>query len=172
MAGPLVSRVQEMVARTRRNHALEHATIHLLSQRYRDIRVVGRSTPRGFILYGDLPTDTVLEAAQEALSLLKVGRQDLAVHPFCGTNAVTAGTLAGLGAFLVLTPRRRSLSEWLGRLPTVLLVATLASIVGQRLGLALQATLTTDPRVDDLRIVAVVREEYGPTVAHYVYTEG
>ncbi len=172
MTGGPVSRLREPIARIRRNHALEHATIHVLSQRRRDIRVVGRSTPRGFVLYGDLPTDVVLEAAREALALLKSGRQDLAVHPFCGTNAVAAGALAGLGAFLVLTPRRRSLSEWLGRLPTVLLITTLASIVGQRLGLVLQATMTTDPHVGNMRIVAVAREERGSLVAHYVYTEG
>lgn len=161
-----------LIARTRRNHALEHATIHMLSQRYRDLRMVGRSTPQGFILYGDVPTDAVQEAAQEALARLKAGQRELAVHPTCGTNAVAAGTLAGLGAFLVLTPRRRSVAEWLSRLPTVLLVTTLGFILGQRLGLAMQATLTTDPRVGDMRIVAVVREEHGPIVQHYVYTEG
>lgn len=166
-----LSQIRKLLTRVRRNHALEHATIHVLGRRYRDLRVVGRSTPRGFILYGDLPTDAVLEAAREALALLKSGREELAVHPFCGTNAVAAGTLAGLGAFLVLTPRRRSLSEWLGRLPTVLLVTTLAAVLGQRLGLILQATVTTDPHVGEMEIVSVVREEYGPTVAHYVYTE-
>jgi hypothetical protein len=161
-----------LIDRVRRNHALEHATIHVLSRRYRDLHVMGRSTPSGFTLYGDLPTDAVQEAAQEALERLRAGEHYLAVHPTCGTNAVAAGTLAGLGAFLVLSPRRRSVTEWLGRLPTVLLVTTLGFILGQRLGLALQASLTTDPRVGNLRVVAVVREERGPMVIHHVYTEG
>ncbi len=160
-----------LIARVRRNHALEHATIHVLSRRYRDLHVVGRSTPNGFILYGDLPTDAVHEAAQEALERLGAGERHLAVHPTCGTNAVAAGTLAGLGAFLVLSPRRRSVAEWLSRLPTVILFTTLGFILGQRLGLALQASLTTDPRVGGLRVVAVVREEHGPMVLHHVYTE-
>jgi hypothetical protein len=68
------------------------------------LHVMGRSTPNGFILYGDLPTDAVHEAAQEALERLRAGEHYLAVHPTCGTNAVAAGTLAGLGAFLVLSP--------------------------------------------------------------------
>lgn len=161
-----------LIDRVRRNHALEHATIHILSCRYRDLRVMGRSTPNGFILYGDLPTDAVHEAAQEALERLRAGERHLAVHPNCGTNAVAAGTLAGLGAFLVLSPRRRSVAEWLCRLPTVILLGTLGFIIGQRLGLALQASLTTDPRVGNLRVVAVVREKRGPMVIHHIYTEG
>ncbi|MFN3763330.1 MAG: DUF6391 domain-containing protein [Anaerolineae bacterium] len=160
-----------LIARVRRNHALEHATIHVLSRRYRDLHVVGRSTPNGFILYGDLPTDAVHEAVQEALERLRAGERHLAVHPTCGTNAVTAGTLAGLGAFLVLSPRRRNVAEWLSRLPTVILFTTLGFILGQRLGLALQASLTTDPRVGNLRVVAILREERGPMVLHHVYTE-
>ncbi|MGQ9522472.1 MAG: DUF6391 domain-containing protein [Anaerolineae bacterium] len=161
-----------LIDRVRRNHALEHATIHILSRRYRDLHVMGRSTPKGFILYGDLPTDAVHEAVQEALERLRAGEYHLAVHPTCGTNAVAAGTLAGLGAFLVLSPRRRSVAEWLGRLPTVILLTTLGFIMGQRLGLALQASLTTNPRVENLRVVAVIREERGPMVIHHVYTEG
>lgn len=161
-----------LISRTRRNHALEHATIHVLSQRFRHLRVMGRSTPNGFILYGDLPTDAVQEAAQEALARLRAGQRELAVHPTCGTNAVAAGALAGLGAFLVMTPRRRNVAEWLSRIPTVLLITTLGFILGQRLGLTLQSRLTTDPRVGDMRVAAVVREERGPMVLHYVYTEG
>ncbi|MDW8068862.1 MAG: DUF6391 domain-containing protein [Anaerolineae bacterium] len=160
-----------LISRIRRNHALEHATIHILSRRYRNLHVMGQSMPGGFILYGDVSTDAVMEAAQEALERLRAGQRELAVHPTCGTNAVVAGTLAGLGAFLVLSPRRRNLMEWLGRLPTVLLVATLGFILGQRLGLALQSAITTDPRVDHLRIVAIAREERGPLVLHRVYTE-
>ncbi len=160
-----------LIDRVRRNHALEHATIHILSRYYRDLHVMGRSTPNGFILYGDLPTDAVHKAVQEALERLRAGERHLAVHPTCGTNAVAAGTLAGLGAFLVLSPRRRSGAEWLSRLPVVILFTTLGFILGQRIGLALQASLTTDPRVRNMRVVAIVREERGPMVLHHIYTE-
>ncbi|HEC36283.1 MAG TPA: hypothetical protein ENI39_07100 [Anaerolineae bacterium] len=161
-----------LIARVRRNHALEHATIHVLSQQRRNLRVVGRSTLSGFTLYGDLPAEAVLQAAQEALERLRTGQWELAVHPTCGTNFVAGGALAGMGAFAVLTPRRRNLGEWLSRLPLVLLVATLGLILGQRLGAILQAHLTTDARVGDLRIVGVVREERGPLILHHVRTEG
>jgi hypothetical protein len=161
-----------LIARVRRNHALEHATIHVLSQRHRNLRLVGRSTLSGFVLYGNLPTNAVVEAANEALARLRAGQKELAVHPTCGTNFVAGGALAGVGAFAVLSPRRRSLGEWLGRLPLVLLAATVGLILGQRLGAVLQARVTTEARVGELRIVGVVREQRGPVAVHYVRTEG
>ncbi len=160
------------IARLRRNHALEHATIHVLSQRYQKLQVVGRSTPEGFILYGDLPTEGVLLATQHALQRLQSGQRELAIHPACGTNFATAGVLAGLGAFVVLTPRRRGWQEWLSRLPLVFLTATVGVILGQRLGTLLQAHVTTDPDVDQLRIAGVMREQHGNVVIHRVRTEG
>ncbi|MGD1995592.1 MAG: DUF6391 domain-containing protein [Anaerolineae bacterium] len=162
-----------LVARLRRNHALEHATIHVLSQRYQDLNVVGRSTLNGFILYGDLPTEGVLLAAQHALQRLQAGRRDLAVHPSCGTNLAASGILSGLGTFAALSSRRKEgWKDWLSRLPLVLLVATTGVILGQRLGMVLQAHLTTDPNVDQVQIAGVVREERGPLIAHQVKVKG
>ena len=40
------------IRKTRRNHGLEHATIHLLSQRVPGLRIVGRSDSGGFWLWG------------------------------------------------------------------------------------------------------------------------
>ncbi len=161
-----------LLARVRRNHALEHATIHVLSQRQRNLRVVGRSTWNGFALYGDLTAEQVAQAAQDALQRLQSGQRELAIHPNCGTNLVTSGTLAGLGAFAVLTPRRRSLREWLGRLPLVVVLATAGVMLGQRLGLLLQARVTTDAEVSGLRITGILREERGVMLVHHVRTEG
>jgi hypothetical protein len=157
-----------LVVRLRRHHAIEHATIHILSQRHHNLRVVGRSTLNGFVLYGNLPTEAVLSAAQEALRRLQAGQRDLAVHPSCGTNFVTAGVLAGVGVFAILTPKRRSWSEWFNRLPTAILVATLSFILGQRLGLVAQTYVTTDADVSDARIGDVVREGNGSVVVHKV----
>ena len=52
----------------RRNHALEHATIHLLSARHPHLSLVGRSDTAGFYLFGNVPTELVDEAVHEALS--------------------------------------------------------------------------------------------------------
>ena len=162
----------DLLTRLRRNHALEHAAIHILSRRNRGIRVVGRSTARGFLLYGDLPTENVLVAAKEAVRRLRDGERHLAVHPSCGTNFVASGVLSGLGAFTVLTPRRRDWREWLRRLPMVFLVGTLGVMIGQQLGPVLQMTLTTDPDVGQAQITGIVREERGGLVVHRVRVEG
>ncbi|MER3469342.1 MAG: hypothetical protein C4314_05250, partial [Thermoflexus sp.] len=59
------------VRRIRRNHALEHATVHLLSQRFPGQPMAGRSTPSGFYLYGNVPMEAVVAAAHEALERLR-----------------------------------------------------------------------------------------------------
>jgi hypothetical protein len=168
----LISFLLKSIARIRRNHAIEHATIHMLSRRYRDLKVAGRSTPQGFLLYGDLPAEGVRRAAEEALLRLKAGERNLALHPTCGTNYVTGGVLAGLGAFAILTPRRKDWRDWLDRLPLVLLTATLGVIAGQRLGVVLQARLTTDANVGQAQIADVERIERGPVAAHRVRIQG
>lgn len=160
-----------LLSRMRRNHALEHATIHVLSQRNQQVRLVGRSTPKGFLLYGDLPTERVLEAAKEAVRRLQDGQRHLSIHPSCGTNFVASGVLSGLGAFAVLTPRRRDWREWLRRLPMVFLVGTLGVILGQQLGPVLQANVTTDPDVGRVQVTGIVREERGGLVLHRVQLE-
>jgi hypothetical protein len=87
--------------RIRRNHALEHATIHLLSARPVRTLLVGRSDSRGFYLMGEVPTDDVESAVLQALARLRAGEARLAVHPNCGTNLVTGAALAGTASFLV-----------------------------------------------------------------------
>jgi hypothetical protein len=156
-----------LFTRLRRNHALEHATIHVLTEKYRPLNVVGRSTFGGFYLYGNLTTIAVVEAAGEALARLRAGEHHLAVHPHCGTNLVTAGSLAGLAAFAVLgnSKKRR-----LDLLPSALVAATAALLVAQPLGPLLQAHLTTCADPSDLTIKDVQRQERGNVVIHLVKT--
>src|SRR3990172_5576397 len=81
------------VRRTRRNHGLEHATIHLLSHKIKDLRMVGRSDSNGFWLVGDVSPEDVTAAVNSALSRMRGGEHNLAVHPNCGTNLVVIATL-------------------------------------------------------------------------------
>jgi hypothetical protein len=129
------------IARTRRHHALEHATIQVLNQRFPALRLVGWSTHEGFYVYGPVATQDVQSAVAEALARLQRGESHLAVHPRCGTNLVTGGTLAGLVAFLAMLPGdHRSRRE---RLPLVILLSTLALLLAQPLGLLVQQHVTT-----------------------------
>jgi len=74
------------ISRTRRNHSLEHATIHVLSKKFPNVTLAGMSSPSGFTLIGDVATEDVAEAAIEALRRLREGESQLALHPNCGTN--------------------------------------------------------------------------------------
>ena len=146
------------IARIRRNHGLEHATIHLLSSRYPKATLMGRADTGGFYLYGNVPSHAVSEASREALRRLRQGEGHLAVHPNCGTNLLTAGVLASLTAYASLLGLRddESWSDRIARLPFLIVVTTLALLVAQPLGMAAQRHLTTasDPgalEIDEIR---------------------
>jgi hypothetical protein len=62
-----------LIADIRRNHALEHATINVLSESCADLNLVGRSDWTGFTLYGPIHTDEVAAAASIALERLRAG---------------------------------------------------------------------------------------------------
>lgn len=164
-----------LISRVRRNHALEHATMHVLSERHRGLRLVGRSSLWGFYIYGNVPTEAVLAAVQEGLRRLKAGQRHMAIHPNCGSNLAVAGTLAGLGAFVALggASKRQPRSVWerLSRLPLAFAAATLGIVLAQPLGAVLQAHVTTQADAGDLRVVSVARERRAGVLIHHVRTE-
>src|SRR5215470_9505531 len=82
----------------KQNHALEHATIVLLSRKFPEVRFSGISFAAGFFVFGDIPTEAILPTAEEALNLLRTKHPDLAIHERCGTNLAVAGMLTGLSA--------------------------------------------------------------------------
>lgn len=155
------------VAALRRNHAVEHATMHILAQRHPYFNAVARTALDGFYVYGKVDTRALADAASEGLARLQAGETDLAVHPRCGTNLVVAGFLAGLAAFLATCRTRRGLST----LPRFILAATLAVIVAQPLGLMIQQHVTTSADVAALSIRTVTRQLVGRFTIHKVELE-
>ena len=158
------------VSRVRRNHGLEHATIHVLIQRHPFLSLVGRSDWGGFSIYGQVATQEVESAAREALARLQAGERELAIHPRCGTTLATAGLLSGIAAFFAIGARpSRSRFRW-AHLPETLMAATAAVILAQPLGLLLQQYLTTSGEVGDLQIVRVYQQRSDPVPVHRVET--
>jgi hypothetical protein len=151
--------------RLRQHHGIEHATMSLLSRRTPGIQLAARSDFEGFSVFGEVDTAALRAAAEEALARLQAGQADLAVHPNCGTNLVTAGTLAGVAAFVAGSGRQRS--AW-DRLPSAILAATLAMIAAVPLGRWMQEHVTTSPDVADLRLIEVARLNGGPVMRHRV----
>src|SRR5512146_3538660 len=91
------------ISRVRRNHGLEHATLHILSERHPGLPMAGHSDFGGFWIVGNLEVDDLQSAVDEALERMNNGEEELAIHPNCGTNFATAGVMAGGAAFLAMT---------------------------------------------------------------------
>ena len=161
-----------MISRIRRNHGLEHATLHALSKRFPHRNIAGYSDPFGFWIVGDLPTETVAEVVLEALGRMKAGEKNLAVHPYCGTNFLTTGTLAGMAGALAMLGAGKRWRDKLERLPLAVGLATLAVILSQPLGFLLQSRITTSGEPGDLQVAEIHRQQQGCFTAHRVLTRG
>ncbi len=161
----------DFITKIRRNHGLEHATVHVLSQRHTHLAVVGRSDWNGFTLYGPLDLSEVDQAAQEALQRLRQGEANLAVHPRCGTVLATTGLLTGLAAFLAISldGNSRSRFRW-ATIPTAVLATTFAAIFAQPLGLMLQERYTVSGNPGNLEIKNVNQQAMGNLTVHRVET--
>jgi len=162
-----------LIRQTRRNHGLEHATIHLLNQRIEGLRIAGRSTNNGFVLIGDVPTEAVEQSTREALARMREGEHDLAVHPNCGTNLVTTGTVTALVGLIGFGRNKRPSLNHFSWMVTWM---SLAALVSQPLGANLQRYITTKGDPGDLEIIDVKRREIrwplrrNPIVTHQIIT--
>ena len=76
----------QTISRVRRNHGLEHATIHVLSEKHKNFSAQGNSDHRGFHLniYGSIPEEAIIHAVEEAYQRMIAGEKELAVHPNSG----------------------------------------------------------------------------------------
>jgi hypothetical protein len=150
----------------RQNHALEHATIVLLSKKYPDVRLAGVSSAVGFFVFGDLPTEAILPAAQEALNLLRTTQPELAIHERCGTNLAVSGMLTGLSAMTIAKMRRP-----FNNANNVILASTAALILARPLGLMVQRYFTTKTPNSSMVIEKVSPVNLFGTPAHFVHTD-
>lgn len=135
---------------TRQVHALEHATVWVLSEIANqhlktgnppdNENLGGLSTERGFYLYGTVNRRDLHRAVRQALLRLQQGEWNLAVHPRCGTNlsvslALTAGLALGVSFFLPKDP--------LGQLFGLGIAVTMATQLAPDLGQSVQKYVTT-----------------------------
>lgn len=170
MRSNLILNQSSIAERTRCNHGLEHATIHVLAARGVARTMAGYSTPGGFFLVGRLETEGVVSAVNEALQRLLGGQRGLAVHPGCGTNYAVSGVLAGALTLATagLGGRRRSKLE---QLSNAAFAATIGVVIGQSLGRWLQANVTTSSDMTGVRIARVTKLMDSPVTLHFVATD-
>jgi hypothetical protein len=159
-----------LISHIRQNHALEHATLHVLGEEHPNLRLIGRSSLWGFYVYGNVSAEQVLAAAQEGLHRLQAGQWQLALHPNCGSNLAVAGLMAGTGAFLALGGRSKGWLARLARLPLACIAAMLGIMLSQPVGYLLQARVTTQPNVEGLRIVDLAEQQRAGLRIYHVRT--
>ncbi len=151
--------IPTLIRRVRQNHALEHATIALLTQKCPSAQIIGFSGPLGFTLYTNLSVKEVFPAAQEALERLKRGEATLAYHPNCGTNLLTAAMLTVGTTSLVMQGKPiASRQEGVDRVLKAILLNALALLLAPRLGMLVQAKATVEARVGDLEIASILTD--------------
>jgi hypothetical protein len=130
----------------RQVHALEHATVWVLSENTSSTRQTtdftptrtdnetlgGLSTEKGFYLYGEVPLQQLQRGVIIALHRFRAGEWDLAIHPRCGTN-VSVALLLSAGLTLsshVLLPKD-PISQLLGMGLGMSVACSVAPDVGQ-----------------------------------------
>ena len=161
-----------IVGRIRRNHALEHATIHMLIASDPTVRVTGRSDNRGFTLCGRLSSVSVDQAVRSGLRRMRAGEHHWAVHPNCGTNLVTAGMLASVAALIAGVGWRDSWRRRFEGFPLLLIMVIVSLLISGPIGMAIQRNVATDGALGDLDIVSVTRRNIGGRIMHRVETHG
>lgn len=144
---------------TRRNHALEHASLHVLARKYKDQNMGGHSNPTGFFLFGDMSLEDIRNAINEAMTRLRAGESGLAIHPGCGTN-LAASTL--LPATFAWAPFQgvRSIRWRLLLIPVALMFAVFGYLLSKPLGPWLQRNVTTEADLGEMQVmdIALVRK--------------
>jgi Domain of unknown function (DUF6391) len=152
---------------TRRNHALEHATLKILARKCDDKALAGHSNPTGFFIFGEIATEDLRNAIQEAMTRLRAGEHDLAIHPGCGTNLATSMVLPATFMFAPLQGARSQRGRFL-LLPLVLLFGAFGFLLSKPLGPWLQRNVTTEANLGDLQVIDIKHLRKG---AHRVITK-
>lgn len=146
--------------RIRQNHALEHATITILSGMVPNLSISARSSSRGFIIFGDVDLGVLRAALDEALHRLQAGEAELAIHPNCGTNLVIGVSLMALGTMLGMASSRTRT-----RIASTAASSIAGLMAARPVGEFVQKHVTTLPDLAGVRVTGITRRKpFGFTV--------
>jgi len=159
-----------ILMRVRNNHALEHATLHVLQEKGLNPRLGGISDVGGFWIYGDVETEAIFTAAQEALKRLADGESKLAVHPNCGTNIAVGSLAAGGMAWLGMLGTGGKMGRKLRRLPFAVMLGLIGYQLAKPLGPKVQKQITTNADVTGLQVIEVISHDLRGSTFHRVST--
>lgn len=169
--------VSQLISRIRRNHGLEHATIHVLSEKHKGFSAQGNSHHLGFSLniYGNLTEEQVKTAVFEAHRRLQNGEHHLAVHPNCGTVLLTTAAMTTLAAQITLAVEQKRNGRDQSHTPTTffnaiysaILPVTMTLIISRPIGMFLQSRYTVDGRIGDMEIVSIEKVPPSPVTRFF-----
>jgi hypothetical protein len=166
---PFIPGLKELLT-LRQVHALEHATVWVLSNQgqFRPANTVsafesgsdlpdqqdnellgGMSTDQGFYLYGQVDTRELRRAVQIALTRITSGEWHLAVHPRCGTNLsvgmlLTAGFALGTSLLLPRGPIEQLLGLGFAAMTAAQLAPDLGNLAQRYVTTAIPFNLAVD----------------------------
>jgi hypothetical protein len=165
-------KLKGIILRVRRNHALEHASIHVLSSQYRNKSIIGRSDSQGFYLYTELPFEAIEEGIYQAERRLRSGEKHLAIHPNCGTNLLAGGIMSAGAAFLSLQGSKdEKFHERIQRLPFAILGAMAGILLAQPIGTRIQRYLTTESDLGSLSVSSIRATGSGKSKLYRIITQ-
>lgn len=144
----------QVLAHIRKNHAMEHATIHQLTKAMPGVSFAGYSLIKGFWIVGKAELQEVQKNVEIAYARLKNGERKLAVHPGCGTNIAVTGLCTAAAAMLTTWGISDKESR-LERFSAFTIAGMAGALLGRPLGHRAQQYVTTDADVSNLTIVSI-----------------
>ena len=162
----LFNEIYKLTLNVRRNHAIEHATVSILTEQKIKSAVIGFAIPSGFIIYSKSNKDEILSAANHGLKLMKSGISEISISQFCGTNLVVAALLTGVSTLL--------LGKILGKKSKNILNITngflLSALLSKPIGRIVQKYVTTDSNVKNIQIKNIVSLKIGTFHINFIST--
>ncbi len=140
--------------RVRQNHALEHATITILSEMIPNLSINARSYSDGFIIFRDLDLGVLRRAVDEALRRLQAGEAQLAIHPNCGTNLAVGISLMTIGTLLGMVS-----SSTRTRVASAAASSVAGWAAARPIGEFVQKHFTTLPDLKGVRVTEIFRRK-------------
>jgi len=162
----LLTLLKDGVKRVRQHHAIEHATLHVLSERFPNGTFAGYSDPLGFLIFGPVDSYGLRRAVGDAMLRLQAGEPQLAIHANCGTMLASTATLTALAALIGSAGQKGTIARFTSMLTWVLG----ALVISRPLGLWLQR-YTTLPQIADRWLVEVRPLSTGKIPVHRVFFE-